>query len=301
MNTISFVLLPQFILRLLAWALRLWSGAVPYLSQLLLGLAAFLALLKDWNDYGRLSRRFGKAVPLCAALIILGITFLGVQDTYQTRAAATVDKQQAQLDQKENQVVIEGLSSQVQQLRQDNQTATGNFSRSFSTLYEKFSNLQSKVQNADLLREIQETKQELTDTQKKLTQPKATLIATFPVKDASEVPITEANLAKVDGVVTVPFTVYNSSDVVALNGVVHVRLCELCKFGEEPVGFRKIPGTEDTDREFDFEHVFPRAVIQTISVKVQVPISATRVAFAVFIPCDTCVAPTKQDLWINIK
>jgi hypothetical protein len=110
----------------------------------------------------------------------------------------------------------------VQQLRQDNQTATDTFTKSFSTLYGKFSDLQSKVQNADSLKEIKETKQQLEDTQKKLTQPKATLIATFKPNEVSEIPIKEANLERVNGIVTVQFTVCNSSDVSAVNGYITV-------------------------------------------------------------------------------
>lgn len=63
----------------------------------------------------------------------------------------------------------EDLSSQVQQLRHDNQAADKTLTASFSKLYDKFSDLQSKVQNPELLKEIKETKQELADSQKQVT------------------------------------------------------------------------------------------------------------------------------------
>ncbi len=44
---------------------------LPYVLQLFLGLLAFCALLKHWNDYGKLSQKYGKAVPLRRYLVRL--------------------------------------------------------------------------------------------------------------------------------------------------------------------------------------------------------------------------------------
>jgi hypothetical protein len=279
----------------------MWSNASPYLLQLLLGTVAFVALLKDWKDYGRLSTKFGNFVPLVLAILTVFITGLGLRDTYQTRAAASADREQARLDRGTSQQHITQLSDQVTQLRQDNKNAADTFSKSFATLYSKFSDLQSKVQNADLLKEIKETKQQLEDTQKKLTQPKPVLIATFPANDPAQVPITETTLPRSDDVVTVQFAAFNSSDTAALNGSFIVRICEVCKYSEEPPGFVKVSGASDWDRQHDFQRIFPKSMIETFSVKVRIPTNVARFAISLLLACDACIAPTKQDLWINVK
>ncbi len=291
----------SLISRSLLWFLTLWNEVSPYLAQLLLGTAAFLGLLKDWKDYGKLSARFGRYVPLGFAVLILAITYLGVQNTYQDSAAVDKDKQQAEIDKKSNQKVINQLSDQVAQLRQDNQNAAATFSKSFATLYDKFSSLQSKVQNTELLNEIKETKQQLEDTQKKLTQPKPNLIATFPTYQASEVPVKETTLPRDAGVVTVQFSIYNSSDVAATNGAIIVRVCELCKFAGEPPGFAKVAGAEESDREHQFQHIYAKAMMETFSVKVEVPPNVSRAAIGIFASCETCLAATEQELWFNVK
>jgi len=61
-------------------------NALPYLLQLFLGLLAFCALLKDWNDYGRLSQKWRKAVPLLLAILTVVVTGLGMYETHSDRS-----------------------------------------------------------------------------------------------------------------------------------------------------------------------------------------------------------------------
>jgi len=238
------VLLPWFIRELLGLSLRLWSDASPYLAQIFLGAVAFIALLKDWRDYGRLSTRFGKYVPLGLATLTLMITALGIRDT-----------EQARVDQGKSQQQIAQMSRQIAQLRQE------------------------------------------------LTQPKPkpNLVATFPTQESSEVPIKETTLPRNAGVVTVQFSIYNSSDVAATNGSVLVRVCTLCKFAEEPPGFTKVAGADESDREHPFQHIYAKAMMEVFTLKVDVPANVGRAAIGVFATCETCLAAKQQQLWINVR
>ena len=59
-----------------------WESIEPYLYQLLVGTVAVLALLKDWKDYGKLSKKYGKLVPLGLSLVTIVIILLSVQETH---------------------------------------------------------------------------------------------------------------------------------------------------------------------------------------------------------------------------
>lgn len=295
------ILLPKFVGSAAAHILSALKSVAPYLIQLLLGAVAFAALLKDWREYGKLSKKFGKYVRLGLTISAVVITVLGIQETYQARADARSERQQAVADQTANQAVITQLTSQVQQLRDDNQKNTDGFMSSFDQLYSKFSALQSRVQNKELLREIGDTKQQLLETQKKLTTPKAAPIGSFPTLDASQIPKNETTLSREGTSVTVQFIIYNPSDVPALNGGVMLRICEICKYAEEPAKSVKVPGNIENDREIEIAHIFARSATEVYSVKVTLPPGVNRFAISTLVACDTCVPPIKQDLWVTVK
>jgi cell division protein FtsB len=96
-------LLPHFLRTLFNSVLALWEHAAPYLSQVFVCLVALVALLKDWKDYGRLSRH-GKYVPLGLAFCTLVIMLLGIHETHQGLVSAARDREQ-----------ITSLSTQLQQ------------------------------------------------------------------------------------------------------------------------------------------------------------------------------------------
>ena len=288
------------ITRALGWLSNLWNESRPYLSTVLLGAATSLALMKDWRDYGKMSKKFGKYVPLGLAAITVFISVLGLEDIHQARVESQSDKQQAQLAQGQNHQIITDLTSQVRDLRDDNKAATDSFTKSFSTLYGKFGDLQSKVQNGDLLKELKDTREEVAAAQSKLTQPKAVVLATFPATLSTQIPTTEVLLSPTGDIVTVSFEIYNSSDVTAVNGVISVRVCITCTFAEETPGFIKVAGADENDRNHDFQRIFARSASEVFSIRVRPPkLKRVRFGISFFIACETCTAPVRQELWIN--
>lgn len=284
------MLIPHFINTAYGLLARAWGDSLPYLYQALLGVVAFFALLKDWSDYGNLSKKWGRAVPLILAIITAVITLLSIRETSSSRA-----------EQASNRATIAQLSTQIDQLRGDNQKSADGFRDSFATLYQRFTDLQSKVQNADLLKEIDATKKELVATQSKLTPLKISPIATFPSKDPSKIPITEFTTARSGDFVEVKFTVYNPSDSNAGAGAIILRICESCRYADEPPGFHKITGSAESDREKDFQHIWAKAGMEIKTARIVVPPQLDSFMIGVIVACENCVAPEQQRLTVNLQ
>lgn len=214
-------------------------------------------------------------------------------DTHFNRAGAAAERQ--------------FLSQQVQQLRDDARTANDGFRQSFAGLYDKFSRLQARVQtdallrqNAALLKDIDETKKELASTQAKLVQPKAAPLASFQTEDVRQIPITEATIVRTDPV-SVSFLVYNPSDVPAVNGAVGVEICPVCMFASEPIGFGKVPGAPETQRNLEFQHIYAHSATRLLTISVKVPPGVSPFGIGVRVACETCVPPKYQELWVTLK
>lgn len=270
------------------------EGLTAYGLQIILGLIALIALWKDWKEYNKRSKKWGKFVRgfLTAATALL-IVF-SVMDTRSNRAEATRER--------------DDLNGQITRLRDDARLANDGFRHSFAGLYDKFSQLQSKVQNGELLKqnatllqEIAETKKELLSTEAKLNQPKPKPLASFHTTDLREVPVTTTTIARSGTTVSVPITVYNPSDVTALTGSVAVTPCQECSFASESTGFVKVPGAPDSQRNMDFQRIFPKSAIQFPAFDVTVPLNLNRFPLTIRIVCENCAPSDAQILWVAIR
>jgi hypothetical protein len=231
---------------------------------------------------------------------------LSMADTYHTRTEAKeaqdrVDREKEEAKHREeiSQQKIDQLSAQVADLRNDNTTNAAGFRQSFARLYAKFSDLQTKTQNVALLKEISETKDQLVATQQKLNQPKAALVATFPTSQM--IPVTETTLPRDGATATVGLQILNPSDAAALNGGFVVRIPDNCSYAEEPAGFQKVPGAGPSDRNHEFQHIFPNTQTEPYTIKVKIPSFVSRFEVSVFFACETCVVGKTQNLWVDIR
>jgi hypothetical protein len=270
------------------------EGLTAYGLQIILGLIALVALWKDWKEYNKRSKKWGKFVRGFLTVATLLLIVFSVMDTRSNRADAARERGD--------------LKSQITQLRDDARSANDGFRQSFAVLYDKFSQLQSKVQNGELLKqnatliqEIAETKKELLSTEAKLNQPKVKPLASFHVNDSREVPITETTIARNGATVSVPIIIYNPSDVTGLSGSVAVTPCQECSFASEPTGFVKVAGAPDSQRNLDFQRIFPQSAMQLPTLAVAVPLNLNRFPIAVRIACENCAPSDAQILWVNIR
>jgi multidrug efflux pump subunit AcrA (membrane-fusion protein) len=269
----------------------LGEAITAYVLQVLLGLIALLAVWKDWKEYRKRSKHWGKPAQVALAAAAILVIVLSFANTYYSRASANAQR--------------DALTTQISQLRTDARTANDGFRQSFAGLYDKFSQLQAQVQtgellkqNATLLKQIDETKKELVATETKLNQPKATLVASFYTLDSSLVPITKTYFPRNGSTVSVQILIYNSSDVAALNGSVNVTTCKECSFASEPIGFHKVPGAIDAQRGIDFQHIFPKASMQALTVDVTVPANLDHFPISVTTFCENCAPSEQKNLWV---
>jgi hypothetical protein len=114
-------------------------------------------------------------------------------------------------------------------------------------------------------------------------------------------PIRETTIKLTENFVTVEFYVFNNSDVVAINGSVHFRICMACKFAKEPQEFHKIPGSPDWDRQYDFQQIYPRAALQRLSADVVPPPAGDSFQIEVMAVCHTCPPQEPQRFKVTVQ
>ena len=304
---------------LLHWIANLdWEGIRAYASTTVLALISFYATWKDEADYRARSQEQGKtswlpkrkAVVFVYVLTAIAVVF-GFADLHSSRKRAEQDRIDAEKKDEVQRADIEQLTKQVADSRQDAYKANEGFRQSFAELYKKFSDLQAKVTNQELMKELVDTKKQVEAYQKKLAEPppKASLVAGFnlpglDIRAANEIPalmVQDTTAKAIGNTIEITVTVFNSSSsVVAVNGGLTVRICTLCKYAEEPPGTIHVRGSEPSDREKPFQHIFPQTFMETLTLKVSVPPEVGRAGLSLSVACETCEAPTMRNLWVNV-
>lgn len=272
------------------------------LGQLLTCVIALAALWKDWADYGAISKRFGRRLPIFLAVIIIGITSLTISQTWQAEKRETLSVGR-----------IQELGTQIKrneksaELRAKQQTES--FQTILKTLYTRLSELQKKVdtdpllrQNRVLLKEIQDTREQINKAKAYLEQPPklAELIATFGEKpdqaDLSEISVPRRD----DGTVELLINIVNNSSVQAKEGAIWVRLCIKCSFAEEPKMFTKAVGTEEYDRYRNFQVIHAGTAI-SIPLKIRPPAMANRFEIDVTLRCENCTTSPAKKMIVYVR
>lgn len=279
----------------------MWQKAAPYVYQILVSLVAVVSLLKDWNDYGKLSKKYGKAVPLTLAGLIVLITAMSLQSIYSSRVETKAVENAGRERDIKQQTRIDELNNQVGLGRQENQKNSEGFRQSFASLYDKFSDLQSKVRNQELLAQLQETKHQLLATQKKLNAPKARLDAYFYTTPYLPIPhLKETTIEPAQGAVQVDVVFENVSETDAASGHLRLTICEDCKWVNIPSGFSKVDGDAEQTRVLHFDHLNPQSISNRMTFSFIPPFSVRRIQLGASYSCATCVVEPKQSLWVNL-
>jgi len=269
-----------------------------YASQVLLGLTAVAGVLKDWKDYGKVSHRPKRWIPMTVLALVVLLMTVSIILTHISRVNAAKEQQR-------NETKINELLSQIKNLRDDSKVDNKGFRDSLSTLSDrfavKFSDLQSKVANAELIKEIKDAKKELRDTQRKLEQPRAKLSGSFFTEDFSKIPVLNATPEISAEGLSVDFVVANLSSVSANQGSMVLRICQGCQFAEEPAGFQRVNGAPDTEREKPFMHILPQTISEKMSAKIIPPFTANRFEVDLIVKCETCDGSHLQKMWVDVK
>lgn len=285
---------------------KVWQVCVdlePYILQILLGAIALFALSKDWDDY---VTRLGKLKTLFLFAATIIVIFLTLLDTHSTRKDTREKEQIAASKDAASTKQVEILTEQVRLEREENKQNSDGFRISFTSLYDKYSDLASRVRNSDLLRELHQTQSDLKETQSKLAQPKATLTASFWHPNMSSANLTKDITVskKADGSVTLDIMVLNTSDTAALNGTYTIRICVGCKFAKEPEGFMHFKGSEEQDRQVNFDRILSKSTDEkrTIEVFPPQPLATlpNRFEIDMWYSCVNCVTD-RIPLWVSVQ
>jgi hypothetical protein len=128
----------------------------------------------------------------------------------------------------------------------------------------------------------------------------ATFQASFFTVNPDDFPILEAKLPIVKGTVTLEVTVKNTSEFIAKNGEIMLRICKECSFAKEPDGFQRLPGQPEYARNKPFERVFRGTLHPKMTIDVVPPAGARDFYIALQAYCETCDKNDYQKLHVVV-
>jgi hypothetical protein len=274
-NVLSFTLVTAVALGLVYWKRELLRGSVPYVPVVIPSLIALVQFLfKDRDSY---KPRWSRWVLL--AFIVLagtwGFIYQGQQIADKAASGARADAAQKSQDQN-----------------------TKSFLASLKDLSSQVNDLKTKVTTKDLRDQLTIVNGELEKTRSALAGPPPVDLAVSllpfdvamhggPVLVVKDVRLPLDS----DGVVHVPFFVYNPADRTASNGELTLVICPQCKYAKEPLGFTKLAADKEPRRLIGFSQLLPTTEILDLSVDVIPPDAVESIPIWVIVKCANCVAP----------
>lgn len=260
------------------------------------------SLIKDWENHKHPLRRYAVLVLIVGGLICGGINLY-----FSSKQTAKIEKDRAS-----EQAAAKAQVETLQKLMNTEQTSRHNDTMLFLDRLGKL-NDQLSVLKTD--QKTQQLKQEIISLQETLkTSDKASaevarlhsaaLAFGFgsPPPDGTLSDSTTAT--RTNGVVTVDIAAWNSSEVSAANGFIYLRICDPCRFVEEPEFFRHIKGSPETDRERGFTLIGRKVNLETIRLKISIanlPPQANAFMIGVCYVCQNCVENEWRPLTVNIR
>ena len=268
-----------------------------YLSPVILTVVALFALWKDAKDYrelvgedpdnrqGKLLKRY--MVPILVAFTLLILT-MGMLDIHTARHKTAQDNADAQADKARGEKEISDLKDAVKSGNDLLGQQRRDFLEQFSQMQDKVTTLETEVKTSDLQEESSRLRSDLASMKKAMEVPKAVLSFSFSDEAGRQTSsLTTANVE--DGKVKLYFNVLNPTGTDALEGVIILYVCRDCKIVETSPGFVKMVGQDDTERDFDFQHVFANARAQQMFVSVIPPPDADSFQIGIRYRCRSCL------------
>lgn len=162
------------------------------------------------------------------------------------------------------------------------------FAKNYGNLSDKLRDVEVGVKTADLRETVASLQRELKATQTALIVPKATLLLSAQDTDP---PSLAASLPENAGIVHVMFTVFNLSDVDAIDGELVLMICDSCEFVTVPNGFDKpTEGDLATQRNFQFKQIPAHSKTYRMKFDVKVKDRLPSFKYGIKVSCRTCVA-----------
>lgn len=258
------------------WKRAVLQELTPYFPVILPSMiAAFQICFKDWNNYKPPAIRW---FLLLAVFLFCSWGVIYQNEQIRDKAVAVARMEAAQKAQQNN---------------------TEIFTKSFSALSTELGDLKTKVTSEALQNKIVGLQSRL---DKAINPPQARLVFSFdPLRtiriDATHTrsePVTEKSLPlAADGSLHVDFTVFNVTNVDAIDGFLNLQICDVCKFAKEPAGFTKLPGQNDQLRHMEFARIHSHTFLSTHSADIITPPGVRDVALAMHFRCNTCVRETE--------
>jgi hypothetical protein len=173
---------------------------------------------------------------------------------------------------------------------------------SFQRLNAELGELKTQVKTDALQKKLTSVTAELEATRRALLPgPKATLAFTFwpfynPPPPQQAILATQARFpTNDDGSYHVEFSVVNLTDVDALDGEITLQICDQCKFAKEPVGFKKLEGQSDTERNQVFLRVLARTQLPKMTADIMAP-ENMNFTLGIIYRCRTCIVSSEANL-----
>lgn len=247
-----------------------------YVATLFLTGIALLGLQREWTSYRK---------PTRWTLSLL-IAFAGIAGCFTTYFSG---------------VQARASSSQIAGLTGALKTQQELFRADFARLSNEVVDLKTKVRTQELQDQLKRTEEELRATQKALEPgPKARVIATFFTNDEKEVPVREAFVSLVADSVTIEFRLHNSTGQAALGGTFWIRICNGCKYAEEPGGFAKAKGAIENERILHFRLLLPHTFSHKMTAKIIPPAPARKFQIGFRVLCENCEVQEWQNMIVSV-
>ncbi len=224
---------------------------------------------------------------------------LGINQIHRTDADNKKSDEKHKVERDSDKLQIAGLNQTIETEIKNNETQYARHQQELHRLQDQLSDLKKDIATEELRKKMTALQgrldKALVPTPTAVLEPSFWTIEKFvePISETT-VKLGTANFA------TVEFYVFNKSDVVALNGGVHLRICMACKFAKEPQEFHKIPGSPDWDRQYDFQHIYPHAGLQKLSADIIPPPGSESFQIEVMAVCDTCPPQEPRKFKVNV-
>jgi hypothetical protein len=108
--------------------------------------------------------------------------------------------------------------------------------------------------------------------------------------DLSTFPLTNQVVqASPDGSFAIEFFGKNISDISATTGNMWAHICSGCKYTKEPMGFSRLSGENEHERNKRLDNVNPGESLEKMTLNISVPVDVASVQIAFNYSCQTCI------------